>query len=192
MPKNLAPKSRIPPNAERVFTGVIFDAFHWSQKMYDGSTATFEMLKRADTLVVIATTPKQKIVLLQEAQPTKPAGPSLPGGRREGNEDALTGAQRELLEETGYTAKTFKLWYTEHPYNKIDWNIFVFIARGAVKTSKPTLDAGEKISVKEISFDQFLKLADDPHFHEPSLKLKLLKARYDKTERAKLQKILFG
>ncbi len=39
---------KIPPNAKRVFKGIIFDVYQWQQKMFDGSKETFEMLKRAN------------------------------------------------------------------------------------------------------------------------------------------------
>ena len=36
----------IPPEAKCVFRGKIFDVYQWPQRLYDGSTATFEMLRR--------------------------------------------------------------------------------------------------------------------------------------------------
>jgi hypothetical protein len=44
----------IPKQAQRVFKGQIFDVYQWPQKLFDGSTQTFEMLKRPDTLTVLA------------------------------------------------------------------------------------------------------------------------------------------
>src|SRR5215467_9321922 len=42
--KKLVPEHAIliPEHAERVFQGKIFDVYQWPQKLYDGSTATFE------------------------------------------------------------------------------------------------------------------------------------------------------
>lgn len=44
----------IPEQAELKFHGVIFDVYQWPQEMFDGSTETFEMLRRADTVKIIA------------------------------------------------------------------------------------------------------------------------------------------
>ena len=49
-------KKIIPDEAEKVFNGVLFDVYQWQQEMYDGSYATFERLRRADTAAVICIT----------------------------------------------------------------------------------------------------------------------------------------
>ncbi len=40
------------PEAKRVFKGVRFDVYQWKQKRYDGTKATFELIKRADSIIV--------------------------------------------------------------------------------------------------------------------------------------------
>ena len=39
----------IPPEADCVFRGEIYEVHQWPQKMPDGSVKTFEMLRRPDT-----------------------------------------------------------------------------------------------------------------------------------------------
>ena len=73
--------------------------------MFDGSVATFEQLKRPDTAIVIAITPENKFIVLEEEQPNKPKFLSIPGGRINEAEDPLVGAKRELLEETGFASE---------------------------------------------------------------------------------------
>ena len=99
---------KIPPEAKCVFKGIIFDVYQWEQKMFDGSTATFEMLKRPNTLQVIAAD-ENYIYLGQEEQPGKGPFFSLFGGRQEPGEDPLAGAKRELLEESGLAADDWEL-----------------------------------------------------------------------------------
>ena len=53
---------KLPKNSKLVFKGDMFDTYQWPQKMFDGSTRTFEMLKRADTVHLIATTEDNKII----------------------------------------------------------------------------------------------------------------------------------
>ena len=60
---------KIPNKAKKVFEGVIFDIYQWQQEMYDGSTATFEMLDRDNTIQVIATM-DDKIILINEKNKT--------------------------------------------------------------------------------------------------------------------------
>ena len=62
----MSKKNKLPKNARRVFKGEIFEVWQWPQKMYDGSTETFEMLKRPDTTQVIATVGDKIALLIQK------------------------------------------------------------------------------------------------------------------------------
>lgn len=160
---------KIPTNAKRVFKGIIFDVYHWQQQMYDGNLATFEMLKRPGTIQIIPTIGDQ-IVLSYEEQPTKPLGYSFLGGRQEENEEPLVTAKRELLEEAGLESNDWQLYKTYEFPGKIDHTSYFFIARNCQKVAEPNLDAGEKIEVKSVSFDEFVEQAlseeflTTPHF----------------------------
>src|SRR3989344_6006543 len=100
----------IPPQAKRVFKGVIFDVYQWEQKMFDGTTTTFEKLKRPDTVVVFPILPDGRILLTEQEQPGKQLFIGATGGRVDENEDILESAKRELLEESGYKAEEYVLW----------------------------------------------------------------------------------
>src|SRR5580700_6982763 len=52
----------IPDEARAIFHGQIFDAYQWSQALFDGSNHTFEMLKRPDTVVAICIVDDEKIL----------------------------------------------------------------------------------------------------------------------------------
>jgi ADP-ribose pyrophosphatase len=147
---------KIPPEAKRVFKGIIFDVYHWQQKMFDGTEETFEMLKRVNTIEVIAIK-DGKICISHQSQPTKKDFYSLFGGRGEEGEDPLTTAKRELLEESGMTSDNWKLYKSYHPFHKIDWEIFTFIAKDCKKISEAKLDPGEKIEIKKLTFDEFIE-----------------------------------
>lgn len=76
--------SKIPPHAVRVFKGVIFDVYQWEQMLYDGSTTTFECLKRPDTVIVIPLA-GEMVYYAEQAQPGQPLScPCSVGGRRRG------------------------------------------------------------------------------------------------------------
>lgn len=149
--------SKIPPQAKKVFEGVIFDVYQWQQEMFDGTHETFEVLKRRDGASVVARTREGKFILIDEIQPTWSATHTgLPAGSQEENETLLQTAQRELLEETGYKADTWTEWFIISPASKIEWNIHVFIADEAYKITEPTFDAGEKITTRLVSKDDFI------------------------------------
>ena len=109
--KDLLPKDAklIPKKASKVFSGEIHDTYQWPQKMYDGTTATFEMLKRTNTVLVLAVTDEQKVLILRQSQPDRAEHWTLPAGRIELDEPALVAAKRETKEETGYEFADWKL-----------------------------------------------------------------------------------
>ena len=63
--------------------------------------------------------------------------------------------------------------------NKIDWVIYTFIAKGLRKIAEPKLDGGEKITLKHVSFDEFIDIGTDTsvRFIETEVTPKLLEAK---------------
>lgn len=169
---------KIPANAKLVFKGEIFEIYQWDQKMFDGTTETFEMAKRPDTVQIICTA-GSKILTVKEEQPHRPTREfGLYGGRCEPGEDALTTAKRELLEEGGLESADWELWKMYEPAVKMDWQVHFFIARDCRKVAEPRLEAGEKIEQQEIDFEKFVDMFTahgywSPHFSNDLLQLKL-------------------
>ncbi len=155
IPKNA---KLIPPEAKKVFEGVIFDVFQWEQKLFDGSYATFEMLRRPDTVLVIAVDEEDKIIALREEQPGHAIRElRLPGGRVDpALGSTLEAAKHELLEETGLEFSKWRLVEVVQPEVKIEWFIHVFLAEGIVARRELAPDAGERIlEVKRIPYEDF-------------------------------------
>ncbi|MEX2014414.1 MAG: NUDIX domain-containing protein [Candidatus Saccharimonadales bacterium] len=162
--RTIIPKNAklIPEEAERVFKGKIFDVYQWRQKMFDGSFETFEMLKRPDTVKVIAIK-DGKIVICEEQQPNTSVFFDVPSGRHDvESESELGAAKREVLEETGMAFSNWRLISVEQPHTKIDWFVYIFLAADFISQTKQNLDTGEKITVHLKSFDEIIQLANDP------------------------------
>lgn len=170
---------KLPPQATKVFHGEIFDVYHWDQTMFDGSTETFEMLKRPNSLQIIPIV-GDKILLSREEQPNKGEFITLLGGRQEEGEDPLEAAKRELLEESGFATQLWEEIRTYEPYTKIDWIVHVFVAKHCTKIAEQQLDPGEKISVFEVTFDEFFEIATSEQFwcRELAYDLLRMKVRY--------------
>lgn len=154
----------IPASATRVFQGKIFGVYQWQQKMYDGSEKTFEMLKRPDTVEIIAIK-NNKVVVLEEEQPDSPHSYyALPGGRHDiPGESTLLAAKRELLEEAGLAFSTWRLINVVQPLTKSEWFIYQYLATDLENeiVHKPELD-GEKIIVMEKTIEEIKALLQSP------------------------------
>ncbi len=181
----------IPGKAKKVFSGVIFNVYQWPQKMFDGSLATFERVIRQNTVVIIPIV-GDKIVTVKQKQPGTDWYYDLPSGRMDIiGESPKNAALRELLEETGFTPKSIKLWKTYSPSGKVVQKIYFFIARGCIKTAEQKLDPGEKIESQILTFEQFLELSDHPRCFFGPLMIDVLLARIHKENRQYLQKSFF-
>jgi len=154
----------IPKNAKQVFSGIIFDVYQWPQTLYDGSTATFEMLSRPHSLQVLPTM-GNKIILSHEIQPPmKHAKFTLLGGRPNTNETPLAGAKRELLEESGLVSRHWSKYKTFQPYDKIDWTVHLFLAKHCTKQQEPNPGPGEIVHTLPVSFNEFIDIATSDDF----------------------------
>lgn len=168
-------KQPIPTRAKIVFSGIIFDVYQWEQEMFDGSIETFEKVKRRDTVGVLTVSPDKKIVLLEQEQPGMQPFLGTPGGIIDPGEDVFAAAQRELLEETGLASTDWSLFEAVQPIGKVDWALFTFVARDCRKVRDPHLDSGEKIQLREVSWEQFLQVLLDDSFRDHQLVLQCLR-----------------
>jgi len=151
----------IPDLAERKFEGIIFDTYQWSQELFDGTTVTFEMLRRPDTVSVMCIV-DGKILVLKDEQPHSGIRVNFPGGRVDlSDEDIETAAKREVHEETGYSFNKWKLLNVYQPQSKNEWFIHLYLAWDVVSVEVPHTDAGEKIDVEKYSFEEVKNLAND-------------------------------
>ena len=172
-----ASRQPLPKNANLVFKGIIFDVYQWKQKQFDGSSATFEKLVRPDTVMVLPVTPEKKIVLALQEQPGKKPVISAFGGRVDSGEDILAAAKRELMEESGFTAKELVLFDAQQPISKMEWAIYTFIAKDCKKIADQNLEVGEKIAPLSVSFDEFVDLVLTEKFGDTEILVKFLRAK---------------
>lgn len=187
------PKSKqpIPENAKRVFKGVIFDIYQWEQEMFDGTKAIFERAKRQDSVTVFSVFPDGRILLNKEEQPGKPPFVAAPGGRVDEGENLLDAAKRELLEESGYQAKEFIFWFGQNITPKVDWNVYIFIAKGLKKVADLRLDAGEKVEPFPVTLNELIDMQFLEHINsrEQEIVLKLFEAKYNPEKKKELEEL---
>ena len=106
--------------------------------------------------MIFAITKDQEIIIEEQYRfGIKKISFDLPCGRIEKKEDPLAAAQRELLEETNFQAKTWiylgKLAYS--PADSTEY-LHVFLAKNLKKTLNKKLTNNEKIKLHFISFKE--------------------------------------
>jgi len=181
-----------PENAKRVFQGEIFDVWQWEQKLFDGSTATFECIKRPDVVSVIAAV-GEKIIVQEQEQPDRSAFFSVPGGRADHHGDTpKKAAIRELREETGYRPRRMVRWFTIPPRFRVMSSAHVYIAQDCTRIGRPRLDGGERIIVRPVSFSEFLRIAARPGFRHEAITIEVLRAQLNARALNELRRKLFG
>jgi ADP-ribose pyrophosphatase len=187
------PKSKqpIPENAKKVFKGVLFDVYQWEQELFDGTKKTFEKLKRPDTVTVFPVLDDGRIVLTEQEHPGREPFIGATGGWVDEGEDILNAAKRELLEESGYEAEEFILWDSQQPMGKVEWAVYIFIAKGLKKVSEPNPDAGEKIKLLPITFDKLVEIATSgrENFYEKEVVVNFFEARLDPEKMKELKEL---
>jgi ADP-ribose pyrophosphatase len=144
------------------FKGKIFSITSDRVREPNGITAVRDVVRHSGSVVVLAVDDSQKEpCILLERQYRYAAGDYLweiPAGRKDENETPLAGAKRELLEETGYTAKTWRkaLFFYPSP-GFMDETMTVFLARG-LRPGKAQPEDDEHIEYELVPLTQVLRM----------------------------------
>lgn len=184
-------KQPIPPHAQKVFSGEFFSIYQWNQTLFDGSTALFEKVVRPDSVGVIALTNKKTVVLAKQEQPGIEPFTGLLGGVIDPSENPLEAAKRELLEEGGMVSDSWKLWYSDQPFTRLEWGMYVFIARDVEVVADQQLEPGEKISTYEVPLENFIDEVLKDTFRDTELKAQLF-TKDGIIDKAILENLFFG
>ena len=125
--------------------------------------ASFSVLEAPDWINVIALTDEDNIILVEQYRhgiqaPTL----ELPGGVCDPGETPLATSRRELLEETGFSAKEWIALgsVSSNPAMQTNYT-HTFLAKGCIKTHEQQLDGNERINVHEMPLTEFLDLVQN-------------------------------
>jgi ADP-ribose pyrophosphatase len=144
--KSASPRPLKVLSSKTVFKGRVFDVTRDRVREPNGVTAIREVIRHSGSVVVLAVdeTGEEPRVLLerQYRYAAQDFMLELPAGRIDPGEDALAAGKRELLEETGYTAKRWKraLFFYPSP-GFLEETMIVFLAGGLTAgTAQPEDD----------------------------------------------------
>jgi ADP-ribose pyrophosphatase len=122
--------------------------------------AKFYVIENTDWVNVVAITKDERIVLIEQFRHgIGEITLEIPGGMIDGDESPETAARRELLEETGFSAKEFVLLGKSRPNPAIQNNwVHHFAALGAEKYEEVKFDEHESVITKLCPIDSIPNL----------------------------------
>ena len=119
-----------------VYKGKLLKVFVMKRKLPHGYVAAYEMIRHPGAALIVPFLTDGKIVMLKQLRPV--IGKyiyELPAGTLDKGESPLSCARREIVEETGYAAKRFKLIGSIYPVPGYSTEkIFIYRADGLKKT----------------------------------------------------------
>src|SRR5215469_9244282 len=134
-------------SSEQPFQGKVFAVRRDRVVEPHGAEVTREYVTHSGSVVVLPVFPDGRILLIRQYRyAAKQYLWELVAGRRDDGEDFVTGAQRELEEETGYSARKMTQILDVFPSpGFLGENMVIFIAEGLTK-GKPRPEDDEKIT----------------------------------------------
>lgn len=142
---------------EELLRGRFLHVLRDTVRLPDGGSDTREYVVHPGAVMVVPMLDDGRLVL--ERQYRHPMGRVMvefPAGKLDAGEDTWTCGRRELLEETGYTAREWARAGVLHPVISYSTEfIEIWFARGLVLHERQ-LDAGEFLEVFSASVDELL------------------------------------
>src|SRR6202041_3680645 len=168
MAKSAGTKSKARVLSSRVsYQGPVFSVTTDEVEEPGGVRARRDVIRHSGSIVVLAvdeaqTGSKSEPLILLERQYRHAAQSmmwELPAGRIDDGETALTAAKRELLEETGYTARRWNriLHFYVSP-GFLDETMTIYLARG-LRAGVAQPEADERIAAKFFGLTEAKKMA---------------------------------
>ena len=149
-------------DSEELLHGHFLHAFRDTVRLPDGSEATREYVIHPGAVMVIAELPDGQLVLERQFRyPVQAVMVEFPAGKLDAGEASLDCARRELLEETGYTAKQWARAGVLHPVISYSTEfIDIWFARD-LTAGQRQLDQGEFLDVFSTTADELLQWCRD-------------------------------
>ena len=137
-------------DSQELFKGKLLHAWRDTVALPDGGTATREYIVHPGAVVIVALLDDGRVLLERQFRyPVQQVMIEFPAGKLDvEGEDRLACAQRELLEETGYSAREWAHAGQLHPVISYSTEfIDIWFARGLTDGGKRDLDQGEFLDV---------------------------------------------
>ena len=149
-------------SSETIASGGMLNVKRDQVRLPNGNTSQREYVIHPGAVVVVPILPNSNVILERQFRyPLRQVFIELPAGKIDAGEDILITGQRELLEETGYTASEWVKLGHQHPCigysNEV---IHMYLACG-LSAGEHKRDEDESLEVFEAPFERCIKMVQD-------------------------------
>lgn len=149
-------------NSEVIASGGMLTVKRDQVRLPNGHSSQREYVVHPGAVVVVPLLPNGHVVLEKQFRyPLHQVFIELPAGKIDAGEDILVTGQRELLEETGYSATDWVKLGHQHPCigysNEV---IHIYLARG-LSAGEHQRDDDESLEVFELGFDECMQMVQN-------------------------------
>ena len=164
--------------SEEIFDGIILHVVRDTVGLSNGNTTIREVIRHIGAVCVIPVTENNEVIVERQYRyPLDRVILEIPAGKLDSpNEDRLSAIQRELMEETGYTADEWTEIGDFHPAPAYsDEYITMYMARGLHK-GKRHLDEDEFLDVYTVPLKDLVKDVMNGSISDAKTQVCILKA----------------
>ena len=146
-------------STKRVYDGKVIVVDYDDVETSNGYKSFREVIRHPGGVVIVAQKDDNTILMVKQYRyPLKNTSIELPAGKLEYNENPDNAAVRELEEETGYVAKSWKLLgYIYTTPGICDEKLYLYLAKDLIYT-KPNPDEGEVLQGLEYNIRDVLQM----------------------------------
>ena len=165
-----------PLSQNYVYKGKIINMRVDEARLSDGRNAKREVVEHGGGVCVAALTENQEILMVKQFRyPYMEVIYEIPAGKRDKNEEPLLCGKRELLEETGFVADTYKDLGQLYPSPGYCSEIIWLYAAKNLHYEKQNLDDGEFLEVEKIPFKKAVNMVLDGEIKDGKTQVAILK-----------------
>lgn len=144
--------------SQEIYDGVIVHLYKDTVQLPNGNPATREVIRHIGAVAVVPVTDDGNVIVERQFRyPLHEVITEIPAGKLDSAaEDRLSAAQRELREETGYTADSWQELGDFHPTPAYcDENITLYLATG-LHLGQRELDEDEFLNVVAVPLEELV------------------------------------